>query len=79
MADACGCLAAMLSSTFSSESSLIGMDILIWLLTEREGYGVVIGVVTVCTVVPASDALTKLTLVYHIISPSSEVCRPMGL
>ncbi len=57
MTDACGCLAAMLSSTFGSESSLIGMDILIWLVTEREDYGVVIGVVTVRTVVPASDAV----------------------
>lgn len=59
MADACGCLAAMLSSTFGSESSLIGIDILIWLVTERKGYCVVIGVVTVRTVVSASDALTK--------------------
>lgn len=59
VADACGCLAAMLSSTFSSEISLIGIDILIWLVTECEGYGMVIGVVTVCTVVSVSDALTK--------------------
>jgi len=48
-------------------------------VTEREGYGMVIGVVTVYTVVSVSDAdaLTKWTLVYHIISQTSKVS--MGL
>lgn len=52
MADACGCLAAMLSSAFNSGSALIAIDVFIWLVAGREGYGLVIGVVNVLWSLP---------------------------